>query len=232
MQRKKAYQDSVLGAVVVAKRKNARRITLRINKHNQAQVSVPSYVPFQTGLAFARKHGAWIADHRHDDSDIRLGCTYQLHDGMIVETQEATGRQSLQRNQSKLVIRMHPNEDGMRYFHRSINKHLAKQTEQVVGQRLPFWQERMGVSPQVIRYRATSTRWGSCSSKQVINFSAYAAQLPIALLDYVIVHELAHIRFMDHSQRFWATVEAQIDDYRSLRKGLKKFQLRPEIKKL
>jgi len=69
------------------------------------------------------------------------------------------------------------------------------------------------------------TRWGSCSSQKNLNFNYRIIYLPEKLVDYIIVHELCHLKEMNHSKNFWDLVKKVLPDYLSLRKMLKKESL-------
>ena len=80
--------------------------------------------------------------------------------------------------------------------------------------RVELWAGRMGVRPAGVKITAARTRFGSCSGKNSLCFSLYLMQYPAEAIDYVVVHELAHIRHKDHSPAFYAEVAKYMPDYR------------------
>lgn len=82
----------------------------------------------------------------------------------------------------------------------------------------------MGVVPAGVKITSASTRWGSCSGSNRLCFSWRVACLPDPLLDYIAVHELAHIREHNHSSRFWQIVAGVLPDYPQRRAALRAFQ--------
>jgi predicted metal-dependent hydrolase len=72
--------------------------------------------------------------------------------------------------------------------------------------------EILGVKPTRITVRDTSSRWGSCSSARSLSFSWRLILAPEFVLDYVVAHEVAHIKQMNHSPRFWAEVKKLVPD--------------------
>ena len=79
----------------------------------------------------------------------------------------------------------------------------------------------MGVSYGSITVREQKTRWGSCSAKGNLNFNWKLVLMPEEILDYVVVHELAHRLQMNHSTEFWDEVDKILPDYRKRRQWLK-----------
>ena len=81
--------------------------------------------------------------------------------------------------------------------------------------------EKMSVTPSAVKINSAKTRWGSCSGKKSLNFSWRLIIDDDDLIDYVVVHELAHIKEMNHSARFWAIVASVFPDYKERQKRLK-----------
>lgn len=94
-----------------------------------------------------------------------------------------------------------------------------------IGKRVRHYCEAMGVTVAYVTVKNQKTRWGSCSAKGNVNFNYQLAFLPDELLDYVVIHELAHRRHMNHSRAFWAEVEKYCPDYLERREQLKEYSL-------
>lgn len=94
-----------------------------------------------------------------------------------------------------------------------------------IADRVKYYCAVMQVKVGRITIRNQKTRWGSCSSAGNVNFNYQLYYLSDELLDYVVVHELAHRRHMDHSKEFWSEVARYCPDYRARRKQLKEYQL-------
>ncbi len=87
--------------------------------------------------------------------------------------------------------------------------------------RVKEWSSVMHLKPNEIRVKLMRSRWGSCSSKENLNFSLNLVLLPKEIVDYIIVHELAHLKEMNHSKQFWKIVEKYYPSYVESRKWLK-----------
>jgi len=85
---------------------------------------------------------------------------------------------------------------------------------------------QLSVTPAFVKVNSAKSRWGSCSAKKSINYSWRLILADDDVVDYVVVHELAHMIELNHSKRFWAIVENILPDYRERRKRLKELQRR------
>jgi predicted metal-dependent hydrolase len=102
-----------------------------------------------------------------------------------------------------------------------IYKTVAKN---IFAARTAHYAEQMMVQATAVKISGAQTRWGSCSGKNSINFSWRLLMADDDVIDYVIVHELAHIREHNHSSRFWPLVENVLPDYQARQRKLKQLQ--------
>ncbi|MGN0371953.1 MAG: M48 family metallopeptidase [Enterocloster sp.] len=102
-----------------------------------------------------------------------------------------------------------------------LEKHYRREAKKKLEERTAYFAEKMGVTYNRIAVKAAKTRWGSCSAQGNLNFHWKLILMPPQVLDYVVVHELAHRKEMNHSERFWAEVARILPDYKIRRKWLK-----------
>jgi predicted metal-dependent hydrolase len=96
-----------------------------------------------------------------------------------------------------------------------------KQARRVLTERVEIFARTHDFEVGKIRISSARTRWGSCSSKETLSFTWRLVMAPLDVIDYVVVHELCHLKEMNHSKVFWAQVEAILPDYKIRRKWLK-----------
>lgn len=96
-----------------------------------------------------------------------------------------------------------------------------RQAAKILPERSQWWASRHGFTYQKIRISSALTRWGSCSSKGTLSFTWRLVMAPIAVIDYVVVHELVHLQVKNHSKEFWGRVELIMPDYKQKIKWLK-----------
>ena len=92
---------------------------------------------------------------------------------------------------------------------------------EVIPQRVAYYSARMGLVPAGVHITSAEKRFGSCSSKNSLCFSWRLMQYPPEAIDYVVVHELAHLRHRNHKREFYALIERYLPDYREREKLLK-----------
>lgn len=100
-----------------------------------------------------------------------------------------------------------------------LREFFKREARKVILQRCQLMVEKTQLRPTQIKFREPKTRWGSCNSKKVINLNWRLVTYPLYVIDYVILHEFCHLRYLNHSQDFWNLVEkfqpeyTQAEDY-------------------
>ncbi len=102
-----------------------------------------------------------------------------------------------------------------------LERRYRQAAKEYFPKRADYYAQQIGVSYERIRIAEQKTRWGSCSSKGTLSFNWKLMLAPPKVLDYVVVHELCHLKEMNHSPRFWKLVEDIMPDYKEYRKWLK-----------
>ena len=123
----------------------------------------------------------------------------------IIEARDA----AIKRASDKIQITPQMREEGNR------------EAKRIIPILVEYYAKMMGVTYGRITIREQKTRWGSCSSKGNLNFNWKIVMMPREVLEYVVVHELAHRIEMNHSPAFWQIVENVLPDYKERRKALK-----------
>ena len=108
----------------------------------------------------------------------------------------------------------------------ALEKRYREAAREYFPKRVAYYQARMGGTYERIVIREQKTRWGSCSSRGTLSFNWRLMLAPPAVLDYVVVHELAHLQQMNHSKRFWDVVAQVMPDYKVYRNWLKENGMR------
>lgn len=91
-----------------------------------------------------------------------------------------------------------------------------------INDRVAYWSAEMGIYPKRVAIRDQRSRWGSASTLGNLNFNWRITHMPSDVFDYVVIHELAHLREMNHSADFWSIVAAFSPDYQDHRRWLRK----------
>lgn len=98
---------------------------------------------------------------------------------------------------------------------------LQLEAKRVFGERLPIYAEKLGVSYRSFALSSATTQWGSCTADGKIRLNWRLIHFALPLIDYVVAHELSHLREMNHSPRFWATVQSVFPEFEAAKRTLR-----------
>lgn len=104
-----------------------------------------------------------------------------------------------------------------------VTQWYQREAERVFLECVAHYAPLMSVAPKQIKLSSARTQWGSCTSRGVVRLNWQLVKMPLHLIDYVIVHELAHLREMNHSAAFWHIVECTLPDYAKCRAELRNY---------
>lgn len=116
-----------------------------------------------------------------------------------------------------------PYEADYEYRREALEKWYRKEASDIISEKAGEYAALLHVTYQDIRIKDQKSRWGSCSGRGNLNFNWRLIMAPEQVLDYVVVHELCHLRYMDHSERFWTLVSGVCPAYKQYRKWLKEY---------
>lgn len=196
--------------VRVAIHPRASRMTLRIQPGGEAlKVTMPAHVGNAELDAFLERNRHWAASRL-----ARLPDRVIVEEGALIPYRGVPHRiLHLDRLRGVVESRRVGEEDALlvpgepdRVAAR-LAAHLKREARRDLDRSVMHHSARLGVRPRQLRITDTTSRWGSCSSTRTLSFSWRIIMAPPPVLDYLAAHEVAHLREMNHSPRFWALVE-------------------------
>ena len=145
-----------------------------------------------------------------------LGKAYPLH-----TEQHEKKRVSLRFEESHFLLQYHHYDATLTQKH--IDSFYRDNAKAYIPSLVDVWAARMELSPNKVSFRKTKRQWGSCSGKNDLSFNTMMMKLPPDVIQYIIVHELAHIRHKHHQKAFWAMVGKYLPDYKQQVQELKTY---------
>jgi len=206
------------------RRSRRRTIGLAIDQRG-LRVGAPLQARLGDIETLIREHGQWVldklADWRNRAAPERLAITegtviFALGAALTV-TVTPGSRQRWLFSDPKLHLFVPPAVEARIV----LEKALRDKARTIFAERLAHYAPRLGVPAPPLRISAARTRWGSCSHHGGIALNWRLILMPMPVVDYVVSHELAHLREMNHSPRFWSVVEQLCPDWRARRLELR-----------
>ncbi|MGH1571514.1 M48 family metallopeptidase [Methylobacterium sp. P31] len=193
--------------IALRRRPTARRITLRVSAATgEVVITLPSRTAVNTAQRFAASHAEWIASRL-----ARVPERVIFEPGAILPLRGEPHRVSLRGTRSGAVRVEQENGEAVialsceaAHVARRIRDFLTQEARRDLAEVIERYAPRLGQRPVRVTLRDTRSRWGSCTARGELNFSWRLILAPPMVLDYLVAHEMAHLREMNHSPRFWA----------------------------
>lgn len=106
---------------------------------------------------------------------------------------------------------------------RDLDKFYKEESKKIIPVFIDKYSKQMNLYPNSIKYRKNKNTWGSCNYKNGLNFNTLLSKFPLEVIEYIVIHELAHIKHKNHSKDFWNLVYKYCQDYKYREKLLKSF---------
>lgn len=192
---------------VIRRSPRARRVRLQMTEDGQALIVMPLRASEREAAALFERHRDWVARQqaRMEERRIKLATRPSLAAGRVLIVNGAA---------RKVRVSNDLERDAL-------ERQLRKEAREVLGQRIAARAAEMGVQPRALQVRDQKSRWGSASRLGGLSFSWRLILCPPQILDYLVVHELAHLRYGGHGKLFWRLVEKHYGDFRAARKWLR-----------
>ncbi len=183
--------------VNLEKRKNIKHVYLRVLNPNLIQIKTNIYYTLNDAKLLIQKKIDWIST-----SILKLEKKSINEDEFLY-----------------LGVRKKLEEFKIKNIDNFYKKEILKYFPNLVDD----YAKKMNLFPTSIKYRKNKRTWGSCNYKNGLNFNILLMKFPIELMEYVVIHELAHIKHKNHSKKFWDLVEEFCPNYKQREKIFKSF---------
>lgn len=181
---------------------------------------------------FAEQHGEYLNKAlKQNESfsfkgrDLKFRTVITLNKKAFVSATDTEILYHIPRNEWSAEVQYQEHPEALKelrhFYKREAIRYLTEQFN--------YWASTMNLAPKQLKFREQKTRWGSCSSRGVINLNWRLICFSPEIINYVIVHELCHMRHMNHSAKFWAEVEKYFPTYEKSVRELKNQQFRCEF---
>lgn len=195
----------------------AKHLQLRITGTGILEIIVPNGCSYSYAMQFFSSKKDWIEKHlnhlrKKDDRFFYLG----KHININLKVYEGKRTKYL-KSENEIVVTT--GIDKSKNYHYS--RFLLTEAKNYFPDKLHYWSKIIGVNPTDLKIRGQKTRWGSCSRRGSISLNYKLMKFREEIIDYVIIHELCHIKHFNHSKAYWKEVEKYCKNWKEFKKELK-----------
>lgn len=215
----KKVQIEGLGEVTFKKSSKAKYIRLRVEPFKGVVVTVPTYLNYEFGINAVMGKYEWLSARLQEVSQKERELEYAEHSFPMqlkfytIQVQRTTDTTPKRKFKNGVAFLLIPDTwsftggDCQEFISESVNKVLRQEAKIYLTGRVQHFSALHQLSIGKVTIRDTKTRWGSCSYQNNISLSLHLMKLPDHLIDYVVLHELAHTKEKNHQRPFWTLLE-------------------------
>ncbi len=224
-----------IGKIILKKNKRAKRLSIRIKPNEGVFVTIPNRFSFVVAEQFVLSKKEWIISHLEKIEIIVKrkmvfdGLTnFETKNHRLLTTQSLVKRSCVKIANSLLHVQIANNQDVysdeiQKIIMLGIIESLRIEAKDYIPNRVAELAAEFNFSYNNVFLKNIRTRWGSCSSKNNLNFNIHLMKIPYELIDYVILHELVHTIHKNHGKYFWSNLERVCPNSKKLDKELKRY---------
>jgi len=233
----RSVQVPGIGPVVLAKRRGNKNLRLSVNGQGQVRVGMPLWLPYNAGVVFVKQRADWIKRQLQVNRPpvLRAGDYIgKLHSLRFRRTLEKNKLSSHVSATTIDIVSSQPFDSpaAQMFIRKACERALRRQAGHLLPQRTAELASSHGFRYKQVKIRSLSSRWGSYANNGTITLSYFLFQLPWPLIDYVIIHELVHTKYLNHSRQFWAEFTRALPEARCLQKQIRHYRPRVEPTRL
>lgn len=217
MASKRLVADNDFGQIIIHTRRGARNITMRV-KPDGLHLTVPPRSLLKKVLEVLQPYRKQLLEQLEQIAPKPVDLSFRIHADCFHLSLASSKLKhfTIRREEEEMIIYCPENvdfkrEDVQKLVRSAILRAMKKAAETYLPPLLSMWAERFGLTYRKVRITGARSRWGSCSAARTISLSCYLMLLPVKLMDYVILHELAHTKEMNHGPRFWELLDGMTE---------------------
>lgn len=204
-----------------------RRLSITISAQSDIHILAPKSISERDIEAFVQQQVPWInrtlkkvEKHYIPPKTFKEGETFMfLGENYRLQLLEGS-KKGVEFKDKRLKVSVKVGRNNKEEIQAALLTWYKERAKDIIPDRVEIHAKEMGLDYNQVRIKTLKTRWGSCSSLKNLNFNWVLMMTPIHVLDYVVIHELAHLVHMNHSKSFWDLVEQYCPDYREHKKWL------------
>jgi predicted metal-dependent hydrolase len=233
----KSYEHKNFGKITVVKSPRASRISISMKPFEPLKLTVPMLVSYKRAEEFLNQKESWIQKNLEKIRKLEDHYTvfteetqFRTHEHVLEISRHPEGDPGISLKNKKILVHLPDHADvkdpGIQEMIRwGIQAAWRKEAKRYLPERLGELSRKHNLPYNKVIIKNNRTRWGSCSHRNNINLSLHLMRLPDHLIDYILLHELAHTVHKNHSKKFWKDLEKLYPGSRNADRELKEYRI-------
>lgn len=228
----KYYNIDSVGEVKITKRQNAVNVRLSIDQAGLVRVSIPRSYSFSAAVEFVKEKADWIIERQNQRTKriFKLGENIKTRSHVVNVSVHNKPEVIATQKKNAITVKVGApysveQEKVQHFIKRVLTEIYRLEAKAYLPKRVNELANQYGFRYENVFIKNLKSKWGSCSSKKNINLNVHVMTLPDKLIDYIILHELAHTIELNHSQKFWNILDQIYGNSKAVDNEIKKYSV-------